>query len=269
MSQCVSCANQPSDNDSLGGAAHEGTVTPMVIGIIIGTVFVFVLVVCALFYCVKLENHKYMAKIGDVVGGDRSSDDDPPLPGPSSSSPSPSPSPCPPSPLPLPAASLVGSCPVAPGRRDGGDRGGQRGMDRDVGREEEDDVNSGKSRPSSSITVVPSPVGMGPNAGERVEEVVTVGREAGGECGNGMSKKRLFGWGRKNGELFGIFFLSPPSFAFPLPPLFLFDFLLSFSYPISFFPLHFSHDTSANLLIDPPFTALPADNSPVTAIEMV
>lgn len=67
MSQgCISCTNQPSDNGSLGGAGHEGTATPMVIGIIIGTVLVFILVVCALFYCVKLENNKYMAKIGDT-----------------------------------------------------------------------------------------------------------------------------------------------------------------------------------------------------------
>lgn len=76
MSQgCISCTNQPSDNGSLGGAGHEGTVTPMVIGIIIGTVFVFILVVCALFYCVKLENNKYMAKIGDTGGGDLDSGD--------------------------------------------------------------------------------------------------------------------------------------------------------------------------------------------------
>ncbi|KAJ4402438.1 hypothetical protein N0V82_010781 [Gnomoniopsis sp. IMI 355080] len=69
MSQgCISCTNQPSDNGSLGGAGHEGTVTPMVIGIIIGTVAIFILVVCALFYCVKLENNKYMAKIGDSGG---------------------------------------------------------------------------------------------------------------------------------------------------------------------------------------------------------
>lgn len=78
MSQCVSCANQPSDNDSLGGAAHEGTVTPMVIGIIIGTVVVFILVVCALFYCVKLENNKYIAKLGPDGGG--TSDEDPASP---------------------------------------------------------------------------------------------------------------------------------------------------------------------------------------------
>lgn len=65
MSGCIGCANQPGDNGSLGGAGHEGTVTPMVIGIIIGTVAIFILVVCALFYCVKLENNKYMAKIGD------------------------------------------------------------------------------------------------------------------------------------------------------------------------------------------------------------
>lgn len=58
MSQCVSCANQPNDNDSLGGGAHEGAVTPMVVGIIAGTVAVFVLVLCALFYCAKLENDK-------------------------------------------------------------------------------------------------------------------------------------------------------------------------------------------------------------------
>ena len=58
MSQCVSCNNQPNDNDSLGGGAHEGAVTPMVVGIIAGTVVVFVLVLCALFYCAKLENDK-------------------------------------------------------------------------------------------------------------------------------------------------------------------------------------------------------------------
>lgn len=76
MSQgCISCTNQPSDNGSLGGAGHEGTVTPMVIGIIIGTVFVFILVVCALFYCVKLENNKYMAKIGDYGAGEPDSGD--------------------------------------------------------------------------------------------------------------------------------------------------------------------------------------------------
>lgn len=70
MSQgCISCTNQPGDNGSLGGAGHEGAVTPMVIGIIIGTVAIFILVVCALFYCVKLENNKYMAKIGDSGGG--------------------------------------------------------------------------------------------------------------------------------------------------------------------------------------------------------
>lgn len=75
MSQgCISCTNQPSDNGSLGGAGHEGTVTPMVIGIIIGTVAIFILVVCALFYCVKLENNKYMAKIGDAGGEPDSGD---------------------------------------------------------------------------------------------------------------------------------------------------------------------------------------------------
>lgn len=69
MSQCVSCANQPSDTDSLGGAAHEGAVTPMVVGIIVGTVAVFLLVVCALFYCVRLENSRYMAKLGPNGAG--------------------------------------------------------------------------------------------------------------------------------------------------------------------------------------------------------
>lgn len=63
MSQCVSCSNQPNTNDSLGGAAHEGTVTPTVIGIIVGTIIVFIIVVCALFYCVKLENRRFMAKV--------------------------------------------------------------------------------------------------------------------------------------------------------------------------------------------------------------
>ncbi|ROW10558.1 hypothetical protein VMCG_01936 [Cytospora schulzeri] len=56
--QCVSCNNQPNENDSLGGAASEGTVTPVVIGIIVGTVLIFILVLCALFYCVKLENER-------------------------------------------------------------------------------------------------------------------------------------------------------------------------------------------------------------------
>ncbi|KAF3768562.1 hypothetical protein M406DRAFT_71553 [Cryphonectria parasitica EP155] len=67
MSQCIDCANRPSDNDSLGGAEHEGTVTPTVIGIIVGTVAIFILVVSALFYCVKLERDKYMAKMGDMA----------------------------------------------------------------------------------------------------------------------------------------------------------------------------------------------------------
>lgn len=46
----------------------------MVIGIIIGTVVIFILVVCALFYCVKLENNKYMAKLGDSGGEPDSGD---------------------------------------------------------------------------------------------------------------------------------------------------------------------------------------------------
>ncbi|ROW16520.1 hypothetical protein VPNG_02815 [Cytospora leucostoma] len=61
MSQCVSCNNQPNDNGSLGGGpASEGAVTPVVIGIIVGTVAIFILVLCALFYCVKLENERSM-----------------------------------------------------------------------------------------------------------------------------------------------------------------------------------------------------------------
>lgn len=229
MSQCVSCANQPSDNDSLGGAAHEGTVTPMVIGIIIGTVFVFVLVVCALFYCVKLENHKYMAKIGDVVGGgggDRSSDDDPSSSFSSSSPSSAAPAPAPAAPAaPAAAASAVGRS-QALGRRE--DREGER--EREQEREEED-VLSVKSRPSSSITVVPSRIGTGTGADEGVEAGVTVGHGAGEGCGTGTGKRRLFGWGRKTGELFQFFFflfvidsscLLPPSPLLPpLPHLFL------------------------------------------------
>lgn len=64
--QCVSCNNQPNENGSLGGAASEGNVTPVVVGIIVGTVAVFVLVLCALFYCVKLENERSLrVKDGD------------------------------------------------------------------------------------------------------------------------------------------------------------------------------------------------------------
>ncbi|KUI73158.1 hypothetical protein VM1G_08690 [Cytospora mali] len=58
--QCVSCNNQPNNNDSLGGAASEGTVTPVVIGIIVGTIAIFIVVLFALFYCVKLENERTM-----------------------------------------------------------------------------------------------------------------------------------------------------------------------------------------------------------------
>ncbi|KUI60168.1 hypothetical protein VP1G_07384 [Cytospora mali] len=58
--QCVSCNNQPNDNDSLGGATSESTVTPVVVGIIVGTIAIFILVLFALFYCVKLENERTM-----------------------------------------------------------------------------------------------------------------------------------------------------------------------------------------------------------------
>ncbi|KAK7743920.1 hypothetical protein SLS53_003942, partial [Cytospora paraplurivora] len=55
------CNNQPNDNGSLGGGpTSEGAVTPVVIGIIVGTVAIFILVLCALFYCVKLENERSM-----------------------------------------------------------------------------------------------------------------------------------------------------------------------------------------------------------------
>lgn len=61
MSQCVSCNDQPNNNDSLGGGASgEGAVTPVVIGIIVGTIAVFILVLFALFYCVKIENERSM-----------------------------------------------------------------------------------------------------------------------------------------------------------------------------------------------------------------
>ncbi|KAK7702229.1 hypothetical protein SLS64_009807 [Diaporthe eres] len=93
MSQCVSCNNQPNDNDSLGGGAHEGAVTPMVVGIIGGTVVVFVLVLCALFYCAKLENDKTRRglKAEDDDGGPAEEDSGGAHPIPQQLQPSPSP----------------------------------------------------------------------------------------------------------------------------------------------------------------------------------
>lgn len=129
----------------------------MVIGIIIGTVFVFILVVCALFYCVKLENNKYMAKIGDYGGG-----------------------------------------------------GGEREPEDSSGG---DDVESVKSQPSSSVTVVPVSMRVVVQGGGEtipVREEMLPGREAAmggasvgaGVGGRGEGKRRLFGWGKKNGKSF-------------------------------------------------------------------
>lgn len=166
MSQCVSCANQPSDNDSLGGAAHEGAVTPMVVGIIVGTVAVFILVVCALFYCVKLENNKYMAKLGPE-GPD--------------------------------AAAATAAAAASASSSDDEPPGGGGHLVREAAGDGDGDRLSAKSRPSS-VTIVPSSseggggcaaVGLAPRAG------VMVGAGAGG--GNG-GKRRLFAWGKKSGE---------------------------------------------------------------------
>lgn len=181
MSQCVSCANQPSGNDSLGGAAHEGAVTPMVVGIIVGTVAVFILVVCALFYCVKLENNKHMAKLGPDGGfgggggasASSSSDDG--------------------------GGGVDNSSSHTAGRRRGG---GQ-----------EADSGSVKSRPSSA-TIVPSSSersggGCAAAAVASRTSVTAVGTAAVGG-GNG-GKRRLFAWGQKSGEsrLHSIFALPP------------------------------------------------------------
>lgn len=174
MSQCVSCANQPSGNDSLGGAAHEGAVTPMVVGIIVGTVAVFILVVCALFYCVKLENNKHMAKLGPdggFGGGGEAS------------------------------ASLS-----LDGGGDGGDGGGGDNSSHTAGRRrgggQEADSGSVKSRPSSA-TIVPSSSersggGCAAAAVASRTSVTAVGTAAVGG-GNG-GKRRLFAWGQKSGE---------------------------------------------------------------------
>lgn len=154
----MSCSNQPNTNDSLGGAAQEGTVTPMVVGIIVGTVIVFIIVVCALFYCVKLENHRYMAK----VEGEGESE--------------------------LPAA------PPGGGGAGGGAQQhfeeqqveGRHSQDmRDVSRE-----MSVKSRPSSSVTqvvvVAPQPAAGGQEGVREVEQVAGSGK-----------KKLMFGWGKR------------------------------------------------------------------------
>lgn len=160
MSQCVSCSNQPNTNDSLGGAAHEGTVTPMVIGIIVGTVIVFLIVVCALFYCVKLENHKHMAKV------EEDGESEPP-------------------------SSSGGN---------GGGGGGGGGGDQHVGEQQQQPEEipgllhmreigrdmSVKSRPSSLITQVVV-----------VPQSPEVGQEAESGAGGPGKKRSMFGWGKK------------------------------------------------------------------------
>lgn len=143
--------------------------TPMVVGIIIGTVAVFLLVVCALFYCVKLENHKYRAKIGELGSGG------------------------------------------------GGGGGGDDGESVD------------KSRPSSGTVVSASVRAVGGGENDEDEDETVVGRRevlpgrrrrsfgavgasvggvagVGGGAGRGDGKRRLFGWGRKNGK--SIFLLA-------------------------------------------------------------
>lgn len=176
MSQCVSCANQPSDNDSLGGAAHEGAVTPMVVGIIVGTIAVFILVVCALFYCVRLENNKYMAKLGpDGPGGGGGASASSTSDGDGGGS----------------GENNNNHHQHTPGRHGEGDA-------------DEDEDGSVKSRPSS-VTIVPSSregVGGGRCAIAAPRAGVTVGNGTdAGACGAGNGGKRwLFAWSRKSGE---------------------------------------------------------------------
>lgn len=171
MSQCVSCNNQPNDNDSLGGGAHEGAVTPMVVGIIAGTVVVFVLVLCALFYCAKLENDK-------TRRGLKAEEDDGPVeeggsahPTPQQLRPSPSPT------IDDEGVEIL----------DGDDNGDEFGRHHRP-RPREPDV---KSRPverrPSSVTVVAGEV-EDPCGGVSA----TTGRPAGV---GGVRKKGLFGWG--------------------------------------------------------------------------
>lgn len=169
MSQCVSCNNQPNDNDSLGGGPHEGNVTPMVVGIIAGTVVVFVLVLCALFYCAKLENDK-------TRRGLKAEEDD----GPADEGGSP------PTPQQLPPSTTIDDEGVeildGNGNGDGCDRTHHRHLPR------EPDV---KSRPAerrpSSVTVVDGEV-----EGARGGSSATKSRPAGVD---GVRKKGLFGWG--------------------------------------------------------------------------
>lgn len=167
MSQCVSCNNQPNDNDSLGGGAHEGAVTPMVVGIIAGTVAVFVLVLCALFYCAKLENDK-------TRRGLKADEDDGTAGAGSSSGGGPTP--------PSPAAG-DGGVEMLDGDEEEGDGDGG------FGRRDHHGGDPGvKSRPAerrpSSVTVVAGEVD---DAHGRAEPAVS--RPA------GVRRKGLFGWG--------------------------------------------------------------------------
>lgn len=158
MSQCVSCSNQPNTNDSLGGASQEGTVTPMVVGIIVGTVIVFVIVVCALFYCVKLENHRYMAKV-EVEG----------------------------------ESELAAAAPSHPGRG----AGAQQQFEEQAveGRPPAGHVREASSRELSVKSRPCSSAGGG--GGGQEEGMQEVGHIAGGGSGGGGKKKLMFGWGKK------------------------------------------------------------------------
>lgn len=174
MSQCIGCANQPSDTDSLGGGAHEGTVTPMVVGIIIGTVAVFVLVVCALFYCVKLENNKHrrMAKI-DEDGGDGDGGG------------------------------------AGPRAREEGDDDGSSSV---KSRPSSVTVVAAPTAGTGVRFVVEEEVEEGEQSrGEALGRQSDGG--GGGSAGGGVGKKRLFAWGRKSGEfivslIFCLWFLT-------------------------------------------------------------
>lgn len=214
MSQCVSCNNQPNDNDSLGGGAHEGAVTPMVVGIIAGTVVVFVLVLCALFYCAKLENDK-------TRRGLKADDDDGPVEAGST----------PPTPQRLPPSHTMDDEGVE--MLDGDGDHDEYGRDNHQ-RPREPDV---KSRPverrPSSVTVVAGEVDDA-----RGGASTPTTRPAGV---GGVKKKGLFGWGGgKKSSGRGECISSIDS----LP-------------------------SDETMLIYLSSIATPADNPPVTAIEMV
>lgn len=215
MSQCVSCANQPSDNDSLGGAGHEGAVTPMVAGIIVGTVIMFVLVVCALFYCVRLENDRLVAKKKlDVrepsdAGAAAASVSD------------------------VDHSAGTGVLPSSDherGATEGSDSCEATGLVRE-GPEEDSDRRSVKSRPSS-VTMVSTLLG-GDDAGCTLVASGPGTADSGGSNG----KKRLFSWSRRSSKCLFFFYYNATAQRY--------DLLTSFD------------------------TATPANNVPVTTIEMV